>query len=84
MSRKDKLLNKLYSKPVPNDMTFREIEIIMERYGCEIKPGGNHMRVVYKKLGAVIPIPKHGKCVGEAYVVQLKKLLDAIEEKECR
>ena len=40
------------------------------------------MAVIYPEKGVVIPIPKHGKTVGEAYIKQLKNLFDIIDFKE--
>ena len=80
MSKIEKLLEKFYKKPVPNDMTHDEIVKLAEYYGCIVVPGGNHpMKVVDKESGVVIPIPKHGKCVKEAYIIQLQELFDDIE-----
>lgn len=52
----------------------------MTHFGCILDSGGNHPKIVYPKLGYVIPVPKHGKCVGEVYIKQLKDLLDMIRE----
>ena len=82
MSTIDKRLKKLYKKPVPNDITFEEIEAIAQYLGCNVVSGGNHMKVVYVATGTVIPIPRHGKTIGEAYIKQLKILFDSIMEEE--
>ena len=78
MSKREKLKRKFYEKPIRNDMTFDEIEVLAKAYGCVIKPGGKHMRVVYPPNGTVIPIPRHGKTVEEAYIKQLRDLFDLI------
>jgi hypothetical protein len=75
----DKLRIKFYSKPIRNDMTFDEIAVLAESYGCIICPGSNHMKVVSKETGRVIPIPRHGKCVGEAYIKQLRDMFNEIQ-----
>ena len=68
-------------KPIPNDITFEDIEVIAKHFGCMVVTGGNHSKkIVHKPSGTVIPIPMHGKYVGEAYIKQLKKLFDRIEE----
>lgn len=36
------------------------------------------MRVVHVPSGSIVPIPRHGKCVGEAYIKQLKDLFDRV------
>lgn len=37
------------------------------------------MKVVHIESGTVILIPRHGKCVGEAYISELKALYTLIE-----
>lgn len=68
----------MYRKPIPNDITFDEVVSIMTHFGCIIEYGGNHPKIVCKQYSRVIPIPKHGKTVGEAYIKQLKDLLDLL------
>lgn len=81
MTQVKKLRDKLYRKPVPNDMTIDEIEKLARAFGCKIKKGGNHQySVVHIPSGTVIPIPYHGKCIKEAYIKELKDLFDRIEE----
>lgn len=81
MSSRDKLIKKFYKKPIPNDITYDEAFALAEFYGCIIDTGGNHSKkVVYKPFGRVIPIPRHGSCVPEAYIKQLKELFDMITE----
>ena len=82
MSQLQKLKDKFYSKPIRNDITFAEVETLAKAYGCLIKARGKHMAVIYPEKGVVIPIPKHGKTVGEAYIKQLKNLFDIIDFKE--
>lgn len=82
MSSIQKRINKFYSKPIPNDISFDDVKALAAYYGCIIKTGGNHsQRIVHVPSGTVIPIPMHGKYVGEAYVKELKKLFDSIKEK---
>ena len=79
MSKIDKLLAKLYKKPVPNDIRIDEVVKIVENYGCVAKSGGKHqMKIVHVPTGTVIPIPSHGDVVAEAYIIEIKKLLDRI------
>jgi len=80
LAKIDKLYNKFYKKPIPNDITFDEMATLMKFYGCEIEYGGNHPKVVHRETGTIIPVPRHGKTIGEAYVKQLKDLLDMIKE----
>lgn len=78
MSQLEKLREKFYSKPVRNDITFSEVETLASAYGCKVMPGSKHLRVVHKESGRIVPIPRHGKTVGEAYIRQLKDLFDLI------
>lgn len=81
MSSIEKRIKKFYRKPIPNDITFDDVEALASYYGCIIKPGGNHSKkVVHVPSGTVIPIPMHGKTIKEAYVKQLKDLFDLIKE----
>lgn len=79
MSKIDKLLEKFYRLPIPNDIRIEEVEKIVTHYGCIVKPGGKHpMKIIHIASGTVIPIPIHGDTVGEAYIKEIKRLLDAI------
>ncbi len=80
MSTVKKRLEKFYKKPIPNDITFEEVEVLAQYFGCIVIGGGNHMKVIHKASGTVIPVPRHGKTVGEAYIKQLKILFDTIKE----
>lgn len=80
MGSKEKLLKKFYRKPVPNDITFQEVCTIASHFGCVVRTGGTHVKIAYKPLGAIVPIPRHGNCVEEAYICQLKSLFDRIKE----
>ena len=80
MSTIEKRLKKFYKKPIPNDITFDEVQSLAEYFGCIVVGGGSHMKVVHPDSGTVIPIPRHGKTVKEAYIKQLKTLFDSIKE----
>ncbi|MBQ3077670.1 MAG: hypothetical protein IJC43_07410 [Clostridia bacterium] len=83
MSQIEKLKRKFFKKPIPTDMTFDEIEKLATYYGCVVKRGGKHpFHVMHPPSGRVIPIPTHGKTVGESYVKQLKQLFDEIAAQE--
>ena len=80
MSQLDKLLAKLYKKPIPNDMRIDEIEKIVKAFGCITVSGGRHqMKIVHRPTGTIIPIPSHGDTVAEAYIKEIKALLDRIK-----
>ena len=79
MSQLDKLLAKLYKKPIPNDIRVDEVEKIVKAFGCVVVSGGRHqMKIVHKPTGTVIPIPSHGDTVAEAYIKEIKEMLDKI------
>ena len=79
MSQLDKLLAKLYKKPIPNDIRVDEVETIVKAFGCIVVSGGRHqMKIVHKPTGTVIPIPSHGDTVAEAYIKEIKVMLDKI------
>ena len=80
MSQIEKLKEKFFKKPIRNDLSFDEICKLSHAYGCIVEAGGNHIHIVHPQSGTVIPIPRHGKNVGEAYIKQLKKLFDSIED----
>ncbi len=83
MSNIEKRIVKFYRKPIPNDITFDDVEVLASYFGCRIISGGKHSKkVVHAPSGTVIPIPMHGKTVGEAYVKQLKILFDTIRTEE--
>ena len=77
----EKRYAKFCRKPIPNDITFDDVEVIAKHFGCIIDSGGKHSKkVVYPPYGRVIPIPIHGSTVKEAYIKQLKELFSQIEE----
>lgn len=80
MSTIEKRLKKFYRKPIPNDITFEDIQVLAWYFGCIVVGGGNHMKVIHPHTGTVIPIPRHGKTIKEAYIKQLKNLFDRIKE----
>lgn len=83
MSTIEKRIKKFYRKPIPNDITFDDVETLAYYYGCIIKTGGKHgIKVAHVPSGTVIPIPRHGKNVEEAYIKQLKDLFDSIKEEQ--
>ncbi len=64
-------------------MTIDEVTRLAKAYGCEILTGGNHqIRIVHRGTGRIIPLPRHGNTVKEAYIVELKELFDEIESRE--
>jgi hypothetical protein len=79
MSQLEKLIKKFFEKPVRNDLTVNEVIKLANHFGCIVLTGGNHqIRIAHKPSGTVIPLPQHGKCVKEAYIIELRKLFDEI------
>ena len=59
----EKRIKKFYRKPIPNDITFDDVEALANYFGCIIATGGNHSKkVVHKESGTVIPIPIESVC----------------------
>ena len=82
MSTLDKLKAKFNEKPIPNDISFDEVERLANAYGCRVISGGKHSKkIVDVPSGTVIPIPMHGKYVQEAYIKELKDLFAEIEDR---
>ena len=82
MSKIEKLKEKFFSKPIRNDITFDEMKRLAESYGCKVMSGSKHMHVVHAETGTIVPIPRHGSTIGEAYVKQLKDLFIAIDNQQ--
>lgn len=83
MAKIEKLLEKLYRKPVPNDIRIDEVEKIVKHFGCIVKPGGKHpMKIIHISSGTVIPIPIHGDTIKEAYIKEIKELINEIRSEE--
>jgi hypothetical protein len=83
MSTLEKLKAKFNEKPIPNDITFDEVERLAGAYGCRVIAGGKHSKkVVDVPSGTVIPIPMHGKYVQEAYIKELKDLFAEIDRRK--
>ena len=83
VSQMEKLKKKFYSKPIRNDMTYDEIIRLAEFYGCKVSAGGKHpIKIIDMESRRVIPIPRHGKYVKEAYIIELRELFEEIEVRE--
>ena len=83
MSKIDKLKEKFFRVPIPNDIRIDELKAIAEYYGCITAAGGKHqLKIIHRESGTVIPIPCHGDVVGEAYIKETKKLFKEIDGKK--
>ena len=81
MSKIEKLKEKFYRVPIPNDIRIGELKLLAEHYGCITMPGGKHqMKIIHRETGTVIPIPSHGDTVAEVYVKQAKRLFNEIKK----
>ena len=78
----DKLCEKFFRKPIPNDITFNEVKTLFTHFGCDIIQGGRHPKVVHKASGTVISVSRHGDSVKEYCVKQLRDLLEMLLEEE--
>ena len=80
LSTIEKLKKKFFEKRIRNDITINEVIRLAGAYGCEVVTGGNHqIRIVHRKSGRVIPLPRHGNDVKEAYIMELRELFEEIE-----
>lgn len=83
MSKFEKAYQRFCRKPIPNDISFDEIETIARHFDCIVLSGGKHSKkIAHRKSGTIIPIPMHGKTVGEAYIKELKELFERISQEE--
>ena len=72
------LFNMWNDSCIPNIQS--EIEKIVKAFGCITVSGGRHqLKIVHRPTGTVIPIPSHGDTVAEAYIKEIKALLDKIK-----
>ena len=75
LSTIEKLKKRLYSSPIPKDMTIQDLTKLANHYGCIIRTGGNHqIAFVNLKTGKVIPVPHYGKSIKPAYIKELQEL----------
>lgn len=82
MSTLEKLKEKFNEKPIPNNISFDDVERLAKHYGCGVVSGGKHSKkIVDVPSGTVIPIPMHGKYVQEAYIKELKDLFSEVEKR---
>ena len=86
MSQIEKLFEKFDKKPIPNNITFREVEKLANSLGCQVlKSGCKHpFKIFHRESGTIITIPVHGKYVQEAYIKQLKILFEHIREEKLK
>lgn len=79
MSKHDKLLLKLQSEPVPNDITWAELSSVLKHLGYDVKKGtGSRRKFIHSKSKHVIslhephPQPHVKSCYIKQVVVALK------------
>ena len=81
MPKKDVLVRKLLSKPMPTNFTVRELDALMSKCGCIKFEGGRGSGIGYlhKKSKRIIqfdsPHPRH-----ELYRYQIKKVIEFLQE----
>ena len=75
MSKWEKLLQRI--KNNPRTVRFEEIEKVLLRRGfIESQSGGGSSHYIFKKENKFVTIPRHGKFVGEIYVLQALAIMD--------
>ena len=80
MSKIKKLRERIFEKPVRKDITIFEVIRLAKAYGCNALTGGNHqIRICHPQTGTIIPIPRHGTTVKEAYIFEIQALILEIE-----
>lgn len=81
MPKKDELVRKLLSKPMPTNYTVRELDALMSKCGCTKFEGGRGSGIGYlhNKSKRIIqfdgPHPGH-----ELYRYQIKKVIEFLQE----
>ncbi|MBR6307275.1 MAG: type II toxin-antitoxin system HicA family toxin [Lachnospiraceae bacterium] len=81
MPKKDELVRKLLSKPMPTNFTVRELDALMSKCGCTKFEGGRGSGIGYlhNKSKRIIqfdgPHPGH-----ELYRYQIKKVIEFLQE----
>lgn len=84
LSQFEKAWKKFNRKPIPNDITYDELFYIVTKFGFEVDKGdGKHpLKIRYRKLGIKLPIPVHGNHVKEAYIQEVKRAIEQVQETE--
>jgi hypothetical protein len=84
MGKIDDLLTKLFRKKIPKDITWGEVRTLVIHFGCDVKQGGKHPKVIDKESGTIIPISAHneGSIIPEYNIKQLKDLIDSKIERK--
>ncbi len=86
MSRKEKLLRKLFGIPFPKNFTIGELDTLMNQCGCEKTPGGRGSAISYYHIETKRILRFDGPHPGnELYIYQIKlvrKFLEEIGESE--
>lgn len=81
MPKKDELVRKLLSKPMPTNFTVRELDALMSKCGCTKFEGGRGSGIGYlhNKSKRILqfdgPHPGH-----ELYRYQIKKVIEFLQE----
>ncbi len=81
MASKDKLLEKLFKKPLPKNFTMPELETLMKKCNCTVDSGGRGSSVAFfhQPTGRTLQFdgPHPGK---ELYLYQIKMVKAFLEE----
>lgn len=83
---KEKLINKLFSKPVPKNFTVRDLDKLMKTCGCEKFQGGrgSGIRYYHKETGKILTfdLPHPGNELYFYQIDKVKEFLKGIQEVE--
>ena len=86
MPSKDALLKKLTSRPVPTNITTRELDTLMKKCGCRRYSGGrgSAVKYVHEESGRIVEFdaPHPGNELYRYHVNMVKKFLSDIGEVE--
>ncbi len=81
MAKKEDLLNKLMSKPIPKNFTKKELDRLMSKCGCEKFMGGRGSSIGYIHLETGRILQFDGPHPGdELYTYQIKMTIKFLKE----
>ena len=81
MPKKDELVRKLLSKPMPTNFTVRELDALMSKCGCTKFEGGRGSGIGYLRNKSKRILQFDGPHPGhELYRYQIKKVIEFLRE----
>ena len=76
MSKTEKLIERFFSIPTPNDITIAELRTFASCFGFEIRQGSKHQYLYHLDSRKRIPFPAHGKDIDDVYIRQLVNFIE--------